>query len=188
MLTLGIDPGSINIGYGVLDKQGRKINYVGSGVIQLGDESTYLKRLSIIPEKIENIIRVYRPDHIAMESLIFVKSPTSLIKLAQARGAILSVILKDYHDLFFEYSPNLVKVSSAGHGHATKEGIKTFLHQLIGKSDFDSHDESDAIAIALCHIMNYSESSSGKIEIVKTRGPANSLSNSLKHKVKEQSR
>ena len=102
----------------------------------------------------EELVKDLNPDEVALESLIYVKSPTALIKLAQTRGVILSSIVEGYEGKIFEYSPNLVKSTAVGHGHADKESVRKFLDMMIGPKDYKTHDESDAVAIALCHILN----------------------------------
>jgi crossover junction endodeoxyribonuclease RuvC len=66
---------------------------------------------------------------------------------------MLGVLSQNYEHKIFEYSPNLVKSTVVGHGHADKEGIQKFIQTYLGISEFKTHDESDAIAIALCHIL-----------------------------------
>lgn len=154
MLVLGIDPGSITTGWALLKTSGNKISYIASGVLSFDKKSDFLDRLSEIKIKSDQLIDELKPSEIALESLIYVKSPTALIKLAQTRGIILSSLVEKYPGKIFEYSPNLVKSSAVGHGHADKESVRKFLDMMIGKKEYKSHDESDAVAIALCHILN----------------------------------
>ena len=117
-----------------------------------------------------------------MESLIYVKSPTALIKLAQTRGIILSALLDRYEHKIFEYSPNLVKSSAVGHGHADKESVRKFLDMVLGKVNYKTYDESDAAAIALCHIMNRSNKLTGNIPGKKSK-KVGGLAGALSHKL-----
>lgn len=154
MLVLGIDPGSVVSGWALLKVEGNKTTYVKSGILKFDKDTIFLDRTKEIKMNFESLINELKPDEISLESLIFVKSPTALIKLAQTRGIILSTITEKYFGKIFEYSPNLVKSTAVGHGHADKESVKKFLDMVLGKVNYKTHDESDAAAIALCHILN----------------------------------
>lgn len=154
MLTLGIDPGSLKTGYALLRSDGRKISYVDSGVLRFNKIENFIDRLGIIHQSSLELIEKFSPDCIAIESLIYVKSIPALSKLAQARGAMIAAFVKTHQGKVFEYSPNLIKSSVSGHGHASKEGIQKTLEMIFGKISFKTSDESDAIAIALCHFLN----------------------------------
>lgn len=118
----------------------------------LEKEGEFLNRLSKAHEESLELVKRFKPDEIALESLIYVKSPTALIKLAQTRGAMLAAFLKSHPDKIFEYAPNLIKAAVSGHGHSDKEGMQKALQMMFGKNTtFKTHDESDALAIAVCH-------------------------------------
>ena len=186
MIVLAIDPGSVTAGYALLQKEGRKINYIESGILKFNEKDEFLHRVKDIYDQTLSLIDKHSPDEVALESLIFVKSPAALIKLAQSRGTMLAALSQQYHQRIFEYSPNLVKQTVTGHGHADKEGIQKFLQQYFGISGFKTHDESDAVAIALCHLLNRGavipipqkqKKSSKKM--------GNGLANALAHRIKE---
>ena len=181
MLVLGIDPGSVISGWALLKVNGNKVTYIKSGILSFNKNELFLDRTKEIKEKFEILINKLQPDEISLESLIYVKSPTALIKLAQTRGIILSTIASKYTGKIFEYSPNLVKSTAVGHGHADKESVQKFLDMVLGKINYKSHDESDAAAIALCHILNRG---SGQTS-AKTRKSSKSsgLAASLSHKL-----
>lgn len=151
---MAIDPGSVTAGYALLKKEGRKITYIASGILKFDSKVEFLHRVKDIFEQTENLLSKFSPDEIALESLIYVKSPDALSKLAQSRGTMLAALSRNYHEKIFEYSPNLVKATVTGHGHADKEGIQKVLKQYLGLTEFRTHDESDACAIALCHLLN----------------------------------
>lgn len=184
MIVLAIDPGSVTAGYALLQKDGRKINYITSGILKFNSDDVFLDRVKDIHDQTKALLEKFSPDEIALESLIFVKSPTALIKLAQSRGAMLAVLTQTHHQKIYEYSPNLVKSTVVGHGHADKEGIQKFLQQYLGITSFKTHDESDAVAIAVCHLLNR-----GTIQIPvqkkSKKKMGNGLANSLSHKIKE---
>lgn len=154
MIILGIDPGSRKAGFGLIELKGRKLNYLESGVLNYDCKKDFLDRLGNIYSSCEELVKIYKPDEIALESLIYVKSVSALAKLAQARGAMAAAFMKTHTEKVFEYSPNLVKSTVTGHGHADKESVDKalmmmFKNQLTRR--FKTHDESDAVAIAICH-------------------------------------
>jgi crossover junction endodeoxyribonuclease RuvC len=148
---LGIDPGSRKAGFGLIETQNNQIKYLSSGVLNYDTKSDFLERLHHIYESCQKLIETFAPNEIALESLIYVKNVSSLAKLAQARGAMIAAFSKNNRGKIFEYSPNLVKSSVTGNGHADKEAIQKGLRLIFGPQKFKSHDESDALAIAICH-------------------------------------
>lgn len=185
MIVLAIDPGSRTAGYALLKKEGRKISYIASGILKFNPNHEFLDRVSDIYGQISSLIAAYKPDQVALESLIYVKSPTALIKLAQSRGVMLAALGKEYDHKVFEYSPNEIKSVVSGHGHATKEGIQKVLKQYLGLESFKTHDESDAIAIALCHLLSEGRMLIPKEKTKKVKGGGKGLAASLAHKIKE---
>jgi crossover junction endodeoxyribonuclease RuvC len=154
MIILGIDPGSRKAGFGLIELKGRKINYLESGVMRYDCKSDFINRLGNIHDSCEELVKIFSPDQIAIESLIYVKSVTSLAKLAQARGAMIAAFMKTHKEKVFEYSPNAIKSTVTGHGHADKESISKALKMMFKKqinTEFGTDDESDALAIAVCH-------------------------------------
>lgn len=187
MIVLAIDPGSVTAGYAVLQKEGKAMKYLASGILKFDGQDIFLNRVKDIFDQTQTLIEKYHPDEVALESLIFVKSPTALIKLAQSRGAMLAAISQKYHQKIFEYSPNLVKQTVTGHGHADKEGIQKFIGHLLGISDFKTHDESDALAVGICHLLSRNTSISIQEKTKKTKKMGNNLASALAHKIKEPS-
>lgn len=181
MIVLGIDPGSLTTGWALLEVKGSKTSYLTSGVLQFDKKVEFLSRTKEIKQKFQELIAKFDPDEVALESLIFVKSPTALIKLSQTRGIMLSVLVDRFENKIYEYSPNLVKSTAVGYGHADKEGVRKFLDMVLGKQDYQTHDESDACAIALCHIINRSNLDNTHKNIKKRSGRG--LAASLAHKI-----
>ncbi|MBP9674001.1 MAG: crossover junction endodeoxyribonuclease RuvC [Bacteriovoracaceae bacterium] len=179
MIILGIDPGSRTTGYGLLQFEKREIKYLTSGVLIFEQEKNFLLRLPQMREQMDVLVKTYNPHVAVFESLIYVKGTTSILKLAQTRGAMIASLPKEIEVV--EYSPNLVKSATVGHGHADKESIQKFLKMVLGKSlpeNFKTNDESDALAIAFCHILQKGNGSLG----AKKSG---SLAQAVSHKVKE---
>lgn len=178
---MGIDPGSIKTGYALLKVRGRKMSLVESGTLTFNAKTPFLNRLTEIKQKLAKLVKEFKPDELALESLIFVKDPRALMKLAQTRGVIISEVCEHCEDHIFEYSPNLVKSTVTGHGHANKESVQKAVQMMTGVQDFSSHDESDAIAVALCHALN--RQSSSTVVGSNKAGRARSLKSSLAHKI-----
>jgi len=151
MRILGIDPGSRSAGFGVIETEGSKFNYIDSGTLKYNIKADFIDRLGDVYDSCREIVEKYSPDSISIESLIYVKNPVSLMKLAQARGAMIAAFLKTHKSRVFEYSPNIIKATVASHGHASKESVQKALSMILRIEGFKSHDEIDAIAIALCH-------------------------------------
>lgn len=154
MVILGFDPGSRKMGYAVLNVQGRKIIYLDSGVLRFDHIPSFIERPAEIYEAAKKVVENCCPDEIACETPIYAKSPTALIKLSQARGALLAAVAQTHRGRIFEYSPNLVKATVTGHGLADKENVRKCLDMLVGKVAYATHDESDAVAIAFCHAIH----------------------------------
>jgi len=151
---LGIDPGSRTTGFGIIEisPQG-KLSYIASGTLSFEKIEPFMERLQVIYRAANDLVEKYRPDTIGIESLIHVKNVSSLAKLAQARGALIAGLTVSKTSIS-EYAPNQIKAVTTGHGHTDKGGIQKMIQMLLGVSDFITHDESDALAIAICHSLN----------------------------------
>lgn len=156
MIILGIDPGSRKAGFALIEINGKKISYITSGALKYDHEDEFIDRLGLIYQSCEDILKKYQPLEISIESLIYVKNVDALSKLAQARGAMIAAFSHTHKGKIFEYAPNLVKASVTGHGHASKEAVDKALGLMFGKKEFKTSDESDALAIAVCHALNRS--------------------------------
>ncbi len=154
MIILGIDPGSRKAGYALIEVQGRKISYIASGVLKYDHVNEFLERLGMIYQTCDELMNKYQPDEVSIEALIYVKSVDALSKLAQARGAMIAAFSRTRLGNIYEYAPNAVKSSVTGHGHADKEAIDKAMTMMFGKLTFKTSDESDALAIAVCHALN----------------------------------
>ena len=154
MRILGIDPGSRKTGWALIEVNGKKITYLKSGVLRFDHVDEFIDRLGLIYKSCDQLQIELSPDEISFEALIYVKSVEALSKLAQARGAMVAAFMKDHFGRVFEYSPNLIKSSVTGHGHADKAAVEKAVQMMFGKIAFKTADESDALAIAVCHALN----------------------------------
>lgn len=148
-IILGIDPGSLKTGFGIIDTQGRQPRYVTSGVIRL-PTGALPARLKIIFDAITQLIGEYQPDEFAIEQVFMAKSAGSALKLGQARGA--AIVAAVHANLpVAEYEARKVKQSVVGTGAATKEQVQLMVTSLLKLSASPQEDAADALAVALCH-------------------------------------
>jgi crossover junction endodeoxyribonuclease RuvC len=146
---LGIDPGSINTGYGIIESKGNHTKHVENGVIKIKGE-TLADKLKIINVEITAIIKKFQPDEIAIEKVFVHRNADSALKLGQARGAAITACTM--HDIpLFEYSANQVKKACVGKGHAAKEQVQHMIKILLCLEKIPLTDAADALAIAICH-------------------------------------
>lgn len=151
MRVIGIDPGSRVCGFGVLEARNGSIAYIASGSIAPKSTLELSERLKVIYDGLVNVISEHRPEAISIEDIFFAKNARSAIKLGQARGVALLAASSSGIKIH-EYSPTKVKLALTGRGRANKTEMQKMLCTLLGVSEFDSPDASDAVAIALCHI------------------------------------
>lgn len=147
---IGIDPGLRRTGWGVIESDGVRLAYVASGHVVSRADEQLAYRLREIYEGICGVIAAHRPREAAVEETFVNDNAKATLKLGQARGmAMLAPAMKGL--LVAEYSPNLVKKSVVGAGHAEKHQIQAMIGFLLPKARFESADEADALAIAICH-------------------------------------
>ncbi len=146
---LGIDPGSRNTGFGVIDSDGRHSRCIASGCLRVGDHP-WPDRLGLIFDGVAALVAEHRPHEMAVEQLIFARDPTAALKIGQARGAILCAGLKGGVQVH-EYSPKSIKLAVVGTGGAEKSQVQHMVRVLLSLTERLGEDEADALAIALCH-------------------------------------
>lgn len=149
MIILGIDPGYAIVGYGVIDTDGmRPISY---GAIRTEAGVPIEDRLSEIYDNMTELLRTFRPDHVAIEKLYFNTNEKTAINVSQARGVIVLACVKCGVKVH-EYTPLQVKMSVVGYGRAEKSQIMDMTKRLLGLRKTPRPDDAaDALAIALCH-------------------------------------
>ena len=152
-IIIGIDPGSRVTGYGLVEKRGSGIVYIGSGVIKLGASKPMPERLAMIKRGLDDVLREYRPAAMAVEDIFIAKNPKSALKLGQARGVVILAAAEAGIEVF-EYAPREVKGSVTGIGSAHKSQVGAMIIRLL-RLDHDPacDDETDALAVAFCHAL-----------------------------------
>lgn len=153
-VILGIDPGSIKTGFGVIDARGSKTAYVASGIIRLPSVSLP-EKLKLIHDGIAEVIATYTPTEMAVEEVFLARDPRAAIKLGQARGAAI-VAGVTANLVVTEYSAKTVKKSVVGTGAATKEQVTHMVMRLLKLAQAPREDAADALAAALCHAQSLS--------------------------------
>ena len=165
MKIIGIDPGLRNMGWGVIETDGNRLIYAGDGVVKSDPNLSLAERLVQLHDGLLLVIERFQPKEAAVEETFVNVNPASTLKLGQARGIALLVPSK-FGLRVAEYSPNLIKKSLVGSGHASKEQVQMMINTLLPGCDFQSADSADALAIAICHAhhrqsLNLSKQSSG---------------------------
>jgi crossover junction endodeoxyribonuclease RuvC len=156
MITLGIDPGTLFTGFGLVEKDGKEIRAVDYGVISTTAKDEMPKRLKQIYDALLRVIEHYRPAKVSLETAFSGKNVQSALKLGQVRGAVM--ILAMNHNLTIsEYAPREVKKAITGNGNAAKEQVEFMVKKLLGLDNAKARaDAFDALAIALCDTLSRS--------------------------------
>lgn len=177
-IILGIDPGTIVLGYGIIEVEKQKITLLSMGVIHLSKYEDHLLKLKIIFEKIGGLIENYHPEACAIEAPFFGKNVQSMLKLGRAQGVAISSALTNKVEVF-EYSPKKIKQSVTGNGNASKEQVAAMLQRLIGfKLQPKFLDATDGLATALCH--HFQNTTSGNAAEKKVSGWKDFMKNNPK--------
>lgn len=149
-LILGIDPGLVHTGWGVINAIGNNLKYVASGRISPSPSLSMGERLLEIYNKLCLVVDEFKPEKAAIEETYINNNASSSLKLGQARGAIiLSLSIKNLE--ISEYAARLVKKTVVGVGKAEKNQIFEMVKLLLPNIKLNSFDEADALAIAICH-------------------------------------
>ena len=147
---IGIDPGLRRTGWGIVDSDGVRLSYVASGLITSDAEDDLAYRLRALYEGLVGVIASFKPQEAAVEETFVNKDARATLKLGQARGmALLAPAQRGLR--VAEYPPNVVKKTVTGTGHGEKRQIQAMVGFLLPKASFESADEADALAIAICH-------------------------------------
>lgn len=150
MRIMGIDPGLNITGYGIISATKNKYEYIISGCICSIKAKKQDYRLLNIFDKISELIKIYQPEEVAIEEIFLHKNFASALKLGQARGAAIVALGSNIN--IAEYSARQIKQAVVGYGNAEKVQIKNMVNILLKiNKNFIKLDESDALALAICH-------------------------------------
>lgn len=158
MLSLGIDPGTATVGYGLVrENRDGSLQAVDFGVITTPPHIPMWERLRTIYDQVTRLIELHKPDHAGVEELFFARNVTTAITVAQGRGVIL-LALASAGVPITEYKPNTVKQSISGYGGAKKTQVQEMVRLLLGLDSIPYPDDAaDALAVAITdiHVARY---------------------------------
>lgn len=149
-IVIGIDPGSLITGYGVIGVEGDQLIYIDSGCIRIKDK-TIPKRLQTIFRCLREIMNEHKPDAAAIEEVFVHTNAGGALKLGQARGAAITALVQDDIEVG-EYSARQIKKSVVGTGAADKIQVQHMVTTLLKLNQSPAADAADALAVAICHI------------------------------------
>ena len=151
MVILGIDPGVATVGFGIISEKGGTPKLKRYGVISTPAGMRLALRLKQINSDVSELIKIFKPDAIAVEELFFNKNLKTAVAVAHGRAAVI-LAGEDHGIPMFEYTPLQVKKAVAGYGHATKKQIMEMVKRLLEMEQPPKPDDAaDALAIAICH-------------------------------------
>lgn len=150
-IILGIDPGTLVMGYGLIACAKNKIQLLDMQVLKLSAKKNNYERLNLIYLKVSELIRIFQPTEFAIEAPFFGKNVQSMLKLGRAQGVAIAAAMH-YNLSITEYSPKKIKLAVTGNGNASKEQIWKMLQQTMHLTELPQYfDATDALAVAVCH-------------------------------------
>lgn len=150
-IILGVDPGTLLMGYGVISVNGNMISMIEMDVLKLSSKKDNYTRLQLIHRKIEDLVSKHKPDEFAIEAPFFGKNVQSMLKLGRAQGVAIAAAINAGVPVT-EYSPRKVKQSITGNGNADKEQVWKMLQRIMSLREEPRYfDATDALAVAVCH-------------------------------------
>ncbi|MCZ6820566.1 MAG: crossover junction endodeoxyribonuclease RuvC [Calditrichaeota bacterium] len=152
MRVLGVDPGTLALGFGIVDGNRNESTALEYGCLKLTAKEAFPDRLKKIYDAITRIVTEFHPDVLAIENLFYAKNPKVAIKMGHARGVAIVAAINNQVPTA-DYSPREIKQSIAGNGAASKEQVQRMVQQLLRLQELpEPLDASDALAVALCHL------------------------------------
>ena len=158
MLILGVDPGSRNTGYGVVLKEGNRLQHIVYGEIKPRKEEKFSGTLIEIYERLSGVIGRTKPQAIALENIFYGKNVRSLVMQAQVRGVVI-LSGAEKNTPIFEYSPLEIKKAVVGYGRAEKRQVQAMVKAILKLPVLPPADAADALAAAICHANFFKETS-----------------------------
>jgi len=150
--TLGVDPGTAIMGYGIVEQLGSGLRAIEYGALLTTNAEAMPRRLLSLHRRLTTLIADHRPGALAVEELFFNRNVRTAIPVGQARGIVLLAAAEA--DLpVFEYTPLQVKDAVVGYGRASKDQVQQMVRTLLGLETIPRPDDAaDALAIAICHL------------------------------------
>jgi len=150
-IILGIDPGTLVMGHGVIAINGNMMQLLEMSVLKLPAKKDNYERLQMIHQQVITLIKKYNPHEFAIEAPFFGKNVQSMLKLGRAQGVAIAAAINAGLPVT-EYSPRKIKQSITGNGNADKEQVWKMLQTILSLKERPKHlDATDALAVAICH-------------------------------------
>lgn len=170
-IILGIDPGTIVMGYGLIGINGKSCELINFGVLKLDKYNDYALKLKKIFERTCGIIDEYKPDEMAIEAPFFGKNVQSMLKLGRAQGVAIAAAMSRELKVI-EYSPRKIKQMITGNGASSKEQVAAMLKHVFKFNEApEKFDATDGLAAAYCHFIH-------------SKSPVNALKKETKSRTK----
>ena len=161
-IILGIDPGTVIMGFGIIRVMDKKMKFVQMNELLLSKYKDPYTKLKLIFERTLELIDTYHPDEIAIEAPFYGKNVQSMLKLGRAQGVAMAAGLSRQIPIA-EYLPKKIKMSITGNGNASKEQVAKMLQSTLGLKSLPRNlDSTDGLAVAVCHFYNEGRMEVGK--------------------------
>ncbi|MBN1858487.1 crossover junction endodeoxyribonuclease RuvC [Candidatus Bipolaricaulota bacterium] len=150
VVALGLDPGLATTGYGIVVREGRKLQVLAGGVLTTGKEMLRSVRLKMLHDEVCELVKTYQPGGVAIEEVFFATNSKTAMVTAETRGALLTAVC----GLPIRgYTPLQVKKRIAGYGRANKAQVQAMVKQQLGLRELPRPDDmADGLALALCFL------------------------------------
>jgi len=154
MIILGIDPGTLIMGYGIIESREEKVIPIKYGTVKTAERSPTGERLSYLYNQLVQIISEFNPDAVAIEEPFVAKNVRSALAIGKAQ-AVAILAAANLHKPCYEYSPAEIKQRVTNYGASSKDQIQQMVRLLLGLDEVPApSDAADALAVALCHLQS----------------------------------
>ncbi|MEJ6614909.1 MAG: crossover junction endodeoxyribonuclease RuvC, partial [Saprospiraceae bacterium] len=148
---LGVDPGTNQLGYALIEVRGKELKLITLGILRLKSYEDHQTKLKEIFLQLQEIIETYLPEQMAVEAPFYGKNVQSMLKLGRAQGVAMAAAMTMGLEIS-EYAPKKIKQSVTGNGNASKEQVAAMLNSILKvKIDTPNLDATDALGVAICH-------------------------------------
>ena len=148
---LGVDPGTNQLGYALIEVRGKELKLITLGILRLKSYEDHQTKLKEIFLQLQEIVETYLPKQMAVEAPFYGKNVQSMLKLGRAQGVAMAAAMTMGLDIS-EYAPKKIKQSITGNGNASKEQVAAMLNSILKvKIDTPNLDATDALGVAICH-------------------------------------
>ena len=152
MIILGLDPALSITGYSIIQSREQGLSLLDSGIIRTKSKDLLSCRIETIANRIKEIIDFYHPEQAVLEECFLARNVKTALLLGEVRGALLLIIRSAQIDIY-EYSARVIKMALVGYGAASKTQVQFMVKNMLNlNAQSLSHDETDAMAVAICHI------------------------------------